>query len=278
MNPALQNDASIRDFSYVDGSHAYRDWLGIAASVLCAIHCAAMPFVVGFLPLLGLSFLAESSFHKWMVGVCLVIAFLAFVPGWRRHRRLLPALIGLCGLILISIAAFAGPSDCCPQPADIVTVPGESDAFMQVSIVVPSDEGCASSCCTDGDEPVGSTASESSPPVFLIERDGTCTSPCCAADDDGSSLSSSQSSQATVADGEGVDAESCCPTDHAAVETSNASASSIWWLLMTPLGGLFLVAGHLCNHLHSCHRSSDCCSMVASDSCLVEANSIESSK
>ena len=39
------------------GSQAYRDGLGVAASVLCAIHCAAMPFVVGFLPLLGLGFL-----------------------------------------------------------------------------------------------------------------------------------------------------------------------------------------------------------------------------
>ena len=53
---------------------AYPDWIGVAASLLCAIHCAAMPFVVGFLPLLGLSFLADPSFHQWMVAVCLALA------------------------------------------------------------------------------------------------------------------------------------------------------------------------------------------------------------
>ena len=46
-------------------SQAYRDWLGVSASVLCAIHCAAMPFVVGFLPLLGLH--AASSIEAQIV-------------------------------------------------------------------------------------------------------------------------------------------------------------------------------------------------------------------
>ena len=59
---------------------AWRDWLGIGASVLCAIHCAAMPFVVGLLPLIGLSFLADPAFQ----GVQKLQAFggvLASTPG-----------------------------------------------------------------------------------------------------------------------------------------------------------------------------------------------------
>jgi hypothetical protein len=42
------------------------DWLGMIASIGCAIHCAAMPFVIAYLPALGLSFLADEAFHKWM--------------------------------------------------------------------------------------------------------------------------------------------------------------------------------------------------------------------
>lgn len=86
---------------------AWRDSLGISASILCAIHCAAMPFVIGFLPLLGLGFFADPAFHKWIVALCLDLALVAFLPGWRRHRSLTPALVGCTGLSLIA----AAPSD-----------------------------------------------------------------------------------------------------------------------------------------------------------------------
>lgn len=167
-------------------SHARRDMFGIAASTLCAIHCAAMPFVVGFLPALGLSFLADAAFHQWMVGICLALALLAFVPGWKRHRRLIPGFIGLCGLGLISLAAFAGPADCCPtphtEPAQVANAPMHAFALEQVQ------------ACEDA----------------------------------------------------------CCAEEPAAVVAESAGIGGFMWLLMTPLGGALLVAGHLCNHRSSC--------------------------
>jgi len=92
---------------------SWRDWVGIVASVGCAIHCAAMPFVIAFLPTLGLSFLADESFHQWMALACFVIAIVAFVPGWRKHRRLIPIVVASSGLILITGAAFGLTGDCC---------------------------------------------------------------------------------------------------------------------------------------------------------------------
>jgi len=91
------------------------DWLGITASIGCAIHCAAMPFVIAYLLTLGLSFLADDTFHKWMAAICFAIALAAFLPGWRRHRRLLPMGIGIIGLTLICGAAFGLVGDCCPS-------------------------------------------------------------------------------------------------------------------------------------------------------------------
>lgn len=88
--------------------------LGMLAPFACAVHCAAMPFVIAYLPALGLSFLADEAFHQWMVLGCLGIALSAFVPGFRKHGRLTPAIVGCIGLVMISGAAFGFAGECCP--------------------------------------------------------------------------------------------------------------------------------------------------------------------
>ncbi|QDT11409.1 MerC domain-containing protein [Planctomycetes bacterium K23_9] len=90
-----------------------RDWIGIVASIGCAVHCAAMPFVIAYLPMLGLSFLADEGFHRWMTLACFAIALAAFVPGFRQHRRWVPGAIAVIGLSLITFAAFGIAGDCC---------------------------------------------------------------------------------------------------------------------------------------------------------------------
>lgn len=94
-------------------SSAWRDWLGIVASVGCAIHCAAMPFVIAYLPALGLSFLADEAFHKWMALACFLIAIAAFVPGLRKHGSWFPVSVATVGLVLITFAAFGLAGECC---------------------------------------------------------------------------------------------------------------------------------------------------------------------
>lgn len=95
------------------GASRWQDWIGIVASIACAIHCAAMPFVIAWLPALGLSILADEAFHRWMALACFVIALAAFVPGFRLHRRWTPAAIAIVGLSLITAAAFGIAGDCC---------------------------------------------------------------------------------------------------------------------------------------------------------------------
>ena len=115
-NAWTSNDTSLESALIVPGNSlksALPDWLGLLASIGCAIHCAAMPFVIAFLPMLGLSFLADEAFHKVMVIVCTVLAASAFIPGWRKHGKLLPIGIGAAGLCLITVAAFALEGECC---------------------------------------------------------------------------------------------------------------------------------------------------------------------
>lgn len=96
-----------------DRNSTWRDWLGIVASVGCAIHCAAMPFVIAYLPALGLSFFADESFHKWMTLACFLIAIVAFIPGVRKHGSWIPVSIGAIGLAFITFAAFGLAGECC---------------------------------------------------------------------------------------------------------------------------------------------------------------------
>lgn len=255
MSQPMSIDPNLQPVS----SQAYRDWLGVAASVLCAIHCAAMPFVVGFLPLLGLSFLAEPSFHKWMVGICLGLALLAFVPGWRRHQRLAPAIIGLCGLGLITFAAFAGPEDCCPTPCAANGTPDEASVM---TVALNEEIPCAASCC-DSESASGTVPAPADSLVAAGFEEEACAAPCCAAEGEGSIL---PPDAITVVEIMTVEEDAtciagCCPEEEGKVLTAGSSDfMSMVWLLMTPIGGVILVAAHLTNHRLGCEcKTGGCC-------------------
>ena len=133
----------------------WTDLIGVVASIACAIHCAAMPFIVGFLPAMGLSFLADDSFHKIMVGVCSLLAASAFIPGLRRHGRRLPVMVATGGLVMISVAAFALEDECCSS----CDLPAPSDpAKAQLSA-----EACCEHCVTDSGTLVSANAPTSTP-------------------------------------------------------------------------------------------------------------------
>ncbi len=77
------------------------DRLGATASFLCAIHCAALPFVIALLPVIGLGFLADHRFEEVFVAFACMLATAALVSGFRRHRRRLPLVLALPGLVLL---------------------------------------------------------------------------------------------------------------------------------------------------------------------------------
>ena len=114
----------------------WRDSLGIIASVGCAIHCAAMPFVIAYLPALGLSFLADEAFHKWMALACFLIAIAAFVPGIKKHGSWVPVSIAAFGLVIITFAAFGLAGECCPSCSSTTPV-------AELSGMVDVDGACA---------------------------------------------------------------------------------------------------------------------------------------
>ena len=63
------------------------DAAGATASLLCAIHCAAMPLVITLLPLIGLSFLADERVEWGLLALSALLGVSSLCLGYRKHRR-----------------------------------------------------------------------------------------------------------------------------------------------------------------------------------------------
>ena len=62
------------------------DKVGATASLMCAIHCAAMPLVVTLLPLIGLGFLADNRIEWALVALSALMGVTSLCLGFREHR------------------------------------------------------------------------------------------------------------------------------------------------------------------------------------------------
>lgn len=96
----------------MDSKQTSRPWqiadrIGAIASFLCAIHCAALPFLLALLPVLGLEFLADHRFERGFVLFACVLASLSLVRGYRRHRRPLSLALALPGVALLLLGVTA---------------------------------------------------------------------------------------------------------------------------------------------------------------------------
>ncbi|MBT6055399.1 MAG: MerC domain-containing protein, partial [Planctomycetaceae bacterium] len=118
----------------------WADWTGLAASIACGIHCAAMPLLLTYLPSFGLSWLAHEGFHQWMTLLCFIFAASAFIPGWRKHKSLVPAFSGLVGITLLSLSAFVFGDECCAA----------ATGSQLVQNGACTDAACTDAACSEG--------------------------------------------------------------------------------------------------------------------------------
>lgn len=70
--------------------------VGLWLSILCTIHCIAMPFVITALPFLSGSFLSEQS-EIYLIGASAALAIFLLIKDYLNHRNILP-------LVLLAIA------------------------------------------------------------------------------------------------------------------------------------------------------------------------------
>ena len=92
----------------------WKDTLGILASVACAIHCAATPILLAFLPALKLTeWMASPQFHQAAAIVCVGLVSISIWPAFRLFRDFKVLGLSTTGLGLVITAAFFLPDQCC---------------------------------------------------------------------------------------------------------------------------------------------------------------------
>jgi hypothetical protein len=78
------------------------DKTGATVSWLCAVHCLAMPFVISFLPLVGLGFLVHEEIEYVFIGLSVVVALISLLPGFfRLHRNINTLLLFFTGISFV---------------------------------------------------------------------------------------------------------------------------------------------------------------------------------
>ena len=83
---------------------AWADSLGGIGALMCAIHCAALPFVLAALPLASLGWFASGDFERGFLLFAASLGFSSLWLGYRRHRALSALLMLMTGLLVIAAA------------------------------------------------------------------------------------------------------------------------------------------------------------------------------
>lgn len=88
-------------------SGAFWDYVGMAVSILCVIHCLLLPVAIFVLPSLVSHLWEEDTVHIVLAVFVIVSAALAFGPSYLQHRNKRPLKWMFAGLALVLFATFA---------------------------------------------------------------------------------------------------------------------------------------------------------------------------
>ena len=94
------------------------DSLGIVASVVCMVHCLAMPLLIGVLPAVGLTFLEGHAAHQVLAFFVVAFALAAVLPAYLKHRRTAVLLSMILGIGLVLTATF-GAGNAFPESWEV---------------------------------------------------------------------------------------------------------------------------------------------------------------
>ena len=81
------------------------DVVGFSASVICAIHCLALPVLLMVSSISGLQVLHNHTIENFVLAFSAAIGSVSIIPGWRKHhRKTAPLFVFGCGLSMIIIS------------------------------------------------------------------------------------------------------------------------------------------------------------------------------
>ncbi|MEO0477357.1 MAG: MerC domain-containing protein [Planctomycetota bacterium] len=162
----------------------HRSWLdriGISASVLCAIHCLAAPFLLLLLPAAGTVW-SHPAVH-WVLAVLVVpLALWVLFKGYAKHRNKL-TLVAASGGALLIVAGLIAPM-IHTDPVVRFSVPvllGDSSAAASPTLTTVAapvgqavDSTCTDTCCpTITTDAAAGTSTIAMPPGGLLTMLGS---------------------------------------------------------------------------------------------------------
>ncbi|MBA4751388.1 MAG: MerC domain-containing protein [Sphingopyxis sp.] len=83
------------------------DLTGIVLSFTCLIHCLALPLLLLLAPALSRWIALPEGVHAAIMLLAVPAAAIAMRDGWRRHRRIMPAMLAVAGLGLLALGLSA---------------------------------------------------------------------------------------------------------------------------------------------------------------------------
>jgi hypothetical protein len=91
-----------------DRSTVRADYIGIAVSAACAVHCLLVPLIVAFSPVLAHFIPASEKVHRTLAFAVIGAGLLAFRSGYRRHRQRRVLVFMGIGIAAIVAASLLG--------------------------------------------------------------------------------------------------------------------------------------------------------------------------
>lgn len=83
------------------------DFMGIATSIACAIHCAILPLIITSLPLFGINIINNLAFEWLMISIAFIVGCYALLHGYlQHHKSFLPLLFFTFGFIFLILKQF----------------------------------------------------------------------------------------------------------------------------------------------------------------------------
>ena len=80
------------------------DVLGMGTSIICALHCMAIPFLITFAASTGLEFLQHSLFESVIFGMAALFILASLLPSFlKQHKNAWPLFLGIAGLGFVFI-------------------------------------------------------------------------------------------------------------------------------------------------------------------------------
>lgn len=87
---------------------AFTDKTAISLSLLCGIHCLALPLLLTLLPGFSALQLDGEALHLWLLLAVIPSSLYALTTGCKKHQHYKVTALCIPGLVILIVAAFLG--------------------------------------------------------------------------------------------------------------------------------------------------------------------------